>query len=198
MNKIVLASDNPGKIREFNELLAPRGIQVVAQGSLGVSPADEPFGTFLENCLAKARNAARQTGLPALADDSGICVDALDGAPGVHSARFAGEPKSDMRNNELLISRLKGCGNRSAHYVCVLVALKKSDDPDPLVASGCWAGEIVDEPRGSNGFGYDPYFFLKSDGKTAAELSDEEKNARSHRGQAMRMMSALMKERWGW
>ncbi|MDL2059163.1 RdgB/HAM1 family non-canonical purine NTP pyrophosphatase [Mesosutterella sp. AGMB02718] len=198
MNKIVLASDNPGKIREFNELLAPRGIQVVAQGSLGVSPADEPFGTFLENCLAKARNAARQTGLPALADDSGICVDALDGAPGVHSARFAGEPKSDRRNNELLISRLEGRGNRSAHYVCVLVALKKPDDPDPLVASGCWAGEIVDEPRGSNGFGYDPYFFLKSEGKTAAELSDEEKNARSHRGQAMRMMSALMKERWGW
>lgn len=198
MNRIVLASDNPGKIREFNELLAPRGIEVAAQGSLGVTPAEEPFGTFLENCLAKARNAARQTGLPAFADDSGICADALGGMPGVHSARFAGEPKSDARNNALLVSKLAGEKNRAAHYVCVLVALKSADDPDPLVATGAWAGEIIDSPRGENGFGYDPYFLVKEFGRTAAELTAEEKNGVSHRGQAMRMMSELMRERWGW
>ena len=198
MNRIVLASDNPGKIREFNALLSERGIEVLAQGSLGVTPAEEPFGTFLENCLAKARNAARQTGLPALADDSGICVDALGGLPGVHSARFAGEPKSDARNNALLVEKLKGEANRAAHYVCVLVALKSAEDPDPLIATGAWAGEILEAPRGEGGFGYDPYFFLKEAGKTAAELSASEKNGESHRGQAMRMMSALMKERWGW
>jgi len=133
-----------------------------------------------------------------MADDSGICADALSGQPGVHSARFAGEPKSDERNNELLIERLKGEKNRKAHYVCVLIALKSPDDPDPLVASGSWPGEIVDAPRGENGFGYDPYFYLADVGKTAAELADEEKNSRSHRGEAMRMMSRLMRERWGW
>lgn len=198
MNRIVLASDNKGKIREFNELLGARGIEVVSQGSLGVTPAEEPFETFLENCLAKARNAARQTGMPAMADDSGICVDALGGLPGVHSARFAGEPRSDARNNALLVSKLAGKACRAAHYVCVLIAVKSAEDPDPLVATGAWAGEILDAPRGENGFGYDPYFFVKEAGKTAAELSPEAKNGVSHRGQAMRMMSGLMKERWGW
>ena len=198
MKRLVLASDNPGKIREFNKLFAPLGIEVVAQGSLGVTPAEEPFEIFLENCLAKARNASRQTGLPAIADDSGICVDALGGAPGVHSARFAGLPKSDARNNELLISRLQGEANRKAHYVCVLIGVKSADDPDPLVATGYWHGEIVDTPRGENGFGYDPYFFLPQEGKTAAELSEEEKNSVSHRGQAVQGLLSLLRNHWGW
>ena len=198
MNRLVLASDNPGKIREFNRLFAPRGIEVVPQGKLGVKPAEEPFGTFIENCLAKARNASRQTGLPAMADDSGICVDALGGLPGVHSARFAGEPKSDARNNALLLEKLSGESNRRAHYVCVLVALKSADDPDPLVATGSWFGEIVDSPRGENGCGYDPYFFLPEKGKTAAELSEDEKNGLSHRGEAQKRLSELLRSRWGW
>ena len=198
MHKIVLASDNPGKIREFRALLGSRGIEVAAQGELGITPAEEPFETFLENCLAKARNAARQSSLPAMADDSGLCVDALGGLPGVHSSRFAGEPKSDERNNRLLVEKLRGAGSRRAHYVCVLIALRSADDPDPLVATGSWQGEILDAPRGQNGFGYDPYFFLPSHGCTAAELSPEAKNAESHRAIAMRQLSAMMRERWGW
>ena len=198
MHKIVLASDNPGKIREFRALLGSRGIEVAAQGELGITPAEEPFETFLENCLAKARNAARQSSLPAMADDSGLCVDALGGLPGVHSSRFAGEPKSDERNNRLLVEKLRGAGSRRAHYVCVLIALRSADDPDPLVATGSWQGEILDAPRGQNGFGYDPYFFLPPHGCTAAELSPEAKNAESHRAIAMRQLSAMMRERWGW
>lgn len=198
MHKIVLASDNPGKIREFRALFDGRGVEVVAQGELGVTPAEEPFETFLENCLAKARNAARQTSLPAIADDSGICVDALGGLPGVHSSRFAGEPKSDSRNNALLVSRLQGAATRRAHYVCVLIALRSADDPDPLVATGGWQGEILDQPRGENGFGYDPHFFLPEHGCTAAELSPEAKNAESHRARAMQQLSQLLRERWGW
>ncbi len=197
-NRMVLASDNKGKIREFSRLFAPLGVEIVAQGALGVTPAEEPFETFIENCLAKARNAARQTGLPAIADDSGICADALGGLPGVHSARFAGEPKSDARNNALLIEKLKGASSRRAHYVCVLVAVKSEHDPDPLIATGAWQGEITDTARGENGFGYDPHFWLPLHGKTAAELSEEEKNAESHRGKAMQRMAEQLAGRWGW
>jgi XTP/dITP diphosphohydrolase len=183
--KLVVASNNPGKLREFDALLAPLGWEILPQQSLGVSERDEPHATFVENALAKARHAASATGLPALADDSGLCVSALGGAPGVHSARYAGEPKSDRRNNEKLIADLAGKTDRRAHYVCALVFMRHAGDPRPLVAEGEWHGEIVDAPRGSGGFGYDPYFFLPESGVTAAELDAAEKNRRSHRGIAL-------------
>src|SRR5882672_5416167 len=161
MKKLVLASSNPGKLREFEMLLAPLGMEIVPQASLGVPDAEEPHGTFVENALAKARHASRRAELPALADDSGICVKALAGEPGVHSARFAGEPRSDARNNEKLIAWLADKDSRRAHYYCVIVLMRHAEDPEPIIAEGSWAGEIVAEPRGANGFGYDPYFFLR-------------------------------------
>ncbi|HIU73551.1 MAG TPA: RdgB/HAM1 family non-canonical purine NTP pyrophosphatase [Candidatus Aphodousia faecipullorum] len=196
MLKIVLASNNKGKLREFGAMLAPLSIEIHPQGEFHVSEAEEPYGTFLENCLAKARHAARSTGLPAIADDSGICVDALGGAPGVLSARFAGEPKSDARNNEKLVESLKGQANRRAHYTCVLVAVRHADDPEPIIAEGRWYGEVADTPQGEGGFGYDPYFYLPQYGKTAAQLTADEKNAVSHRGVALKKLVEEMKTRW--
>jgi XTP/dITP diphosphohydrolase len=194
VKRLVLASSNPGKLREFGELLAPLGIEVVPQGALGVPDAEEPHATFVENALAKARHASGQAKLPALADDSGICVAALDGEPGVHSARFAGEPKSDERNNEKLVRLLAGNPDRRAHYYCVVVLVRHADDPEPLIAEGRWHGEVIDRPRGAGGFGYDPYFLLPDLGRTAAELSAPEKHAISHRGKAMRRLLALLRE----
>lgn len=196
--KLVLASDNRGKLREFQAMFAPLGVEVAPQGAFGVKSAEEPFGTFLENALAKARHASRETGLPAMADDSGICTAALQGAPGVYSARFAGEHADDAANNRLLVEKLQGASTRRAHYMCVLVAVRSPDDPEPLVAEGVWKGEVVDEPRGDGGFGYDPHFLVPEAGKTAAELTPEEKNAVSHRGQALRVMAGLLKDRWLW
>ncbi|GMG89288.1 non-canonical purine NTP pyrophosphatase [Cupriavidus sp. TKC] len=195
MQRLVLASNNPGKLREFSALLSPLGFDVVPQGELGVPEAEEPFATFVENALTKARHAARLTGMPALADDSGICVEALDGAPGVYSARYAqtvGKPKSDAANNAHLISQLAGKLNRRAHYYCVLVMVRHADDPRPIIAEGIWAGEVVDAPRGNGGFGYDPHFLLPSVGKTAAELSAEEKNTISHRALALQELVARL------
>ncbi len=195
---IVLASNNAGKLAELQALLAPLGIAVRTQGSLGIAAADEPHDTFLENALAKARHAARISGLPALADDSGLCCDALRGAPGVRSARFAGEHASDAENNALLVRMLDGVGDRAAHYTCVVVAVRAADDPEPLVAEGRWNGRIVDAPAGTGGFGYDPYFGLPEFACTAAQLDAAEKNRVSHRGQAMRAMADLLRVRWGW
>ena len=186
MQKLVIASNNPGKLREISRILAPLGFEAVPQSAFNVPEAEEPHVTFIENCLTKARHAARLTGLPALADDSGICVDALGGAPGVYSARFAGEPKSDQRNNEKLIAELAGHSNRRAHYYCVIVYLRHADDPQPIIAEGSWHGEIIDTPRGDGGFGYDPYFWLPELGKTGAELDADVKNGMSHRGVALR------------
>jgi len=192
MKKIVLASNNPGKLREFRALLAPLGWEVIPQSDLGVSEADEPHCTFVENALAKARHASQVTDLPALADDSGICVDALDGAPGVHSARFAGAPKSDARNNALLVEKLAGEANRNAHYVCGLVLVRSAEDPQPIIAEGEWHGQIIDTPRGQGGFGYDPYFWLPEMEQTAAELDAALKNTLSHRGAACRHLLAKL------
>ncbi len=188
MRKIVLASNNQGKLREFSQILAPLNISLHVQSEFDVPEADEPFLTFVENALAKARHAARLTGLPALADDSGLCVNALHGAPGVFSARYAGEPKSDSRNNQELVSNLEEQQDRSAYYYCVLVYVRSEFDPQPIIADGRWIGEIISTPRGEYGFGYDPYFFIPSMGKTAAELSPELKNSLSHRGQALRSL----------
>jgi XTP/dITP diphosphohydrolase len=201
VKKLVLASSNPGKLREFAALLAPLGMEVVPQASLGVTDAEEPHRSFVENALAKARHASRRTRLPALADDSGICVASLDGEPGVHSARFAGDLESspgrdaqDARNNEKLIALLADKDDRRAHYYCVIVLMRHADDPEPIIAEGSWAGEIVAEPRGANGFGYDPHFYLRDLGKTAAELDPEQKNLVSHRGKALRRLMAKLKE----
>ena len=185
MKQLVLASGNPGKLREFAVLLKQFDFEVLPQSVFNVPEADEPHCTFVENALAKARHAARLTGLPALADDSGICVSALDGAPGVYSAHYAGEPKSDARNNEKLVAALRGQADRRAHYVAVLVLLRNADDPQPLIAQGEWHGEIVDAPQGGNGFGYDPYFYVSEFGMTAAQMSATEKNRVSHRGKAL-------------
>jgi XTP/dITP diphosphohydrolase len=186
--RLVLASNNAGKLKEFAELLAPIGFELHPQGEFDVPEAEEPHATFVENALAKARHAARLTGLPALADDSGVCVNAFGGAPGVCSARFAGEPKSDARNNEKMVADLAQHSDKSAYYYCVLVYVRHADDPQPVIADGVWRGEMIDTPRGAGGFGYDPYFFVPALGKTAAELSSEEKNAISHRGQALRAL----------
>jgi len=192
-DRIVLASNNAGKLKEFNKLFAPLGIHLVPQGELGVPECDEPHHTFLENALEKARHASRVTGLPALADDSGICVEALNGAPGVYSARFAGEPKSDLRNNALLVEKLANQSNRRAWYTCVLVLVRHPDDPQPIVADGIWLGEVVDSPQGDNGFGYDPHFYVPEYDKTAAELDPQLKNAVSHRAQALQALLAKLK-----
>ncbi len=185
---IVIASNNAGKLREINRLLAPLGYDVQPQSNFQVPETDEPHPSFIENCIAKARHASKLTGLPALADDSGICVTALGGEPGVHSARYAGEPKSDLRNNATLVAALAGNPQRAAYYYCVMVYLRHAQDPQPLIAEGRWLGEIIDTPRGGDGFGYDPHFFIPSLNKTAAELSPAEKNALSHRGQALNQL----------
>jgi XTP/dITP diphosphohydrolase len=195
MKKLVLASNNAGKLREFSALLATVDFEVLPQAHFNVPEAEEPHGTFVENAIAKARHAAKLTGLPALADDSGICVEALGGAPGVYSARFAGEPKSDARNNEKLIADLAGKRDRRAHYYCILVFVRHADDPQPIIAEGEWWGEIVDTPRGANGFGYDPYFWLSAFGCTAAELPSTQKNAISHRGIALAKLMERLKSR---
>ncbi|RZT42771.1 RdgB/HAM1 family non-canonical purine NTP pyrophosphatase [Cupriavidus agavae] len=195
MQRLVLASNNAGKLREFSALLSPLGFDVLPQGDLGIPEAEEPFGTFVENALTKARHASRLAGMPALADDSGICVDALDGAPGVYSARYAqmvGKPKSDAANNAHLISQLAGKLNRHAHYYCVLVMVRHPEDPCPIIAEGTWDGEVVDAPRGAGGFGYDPHFLLPTLGKTAAELSADEKNGVSHRALALQGLVARL------
>ena len=184
MKQLVLASGNAGKLREFNQLLAPLGIEVLPQSAFNVPEAEEPHGTFVENALEKARHAARHTGLPALADDSGLSVDALGGAPGVLSARYAGEPKSDARNNALLLEKLRDETNRRAFFICVLALVRHPADPTPLIAEGRLYGEILPEARGEGGFGYDPLFFIPGENATAAELSMEAKNRISHRGQA--------------
>jgi XTP/dITP diphosphohydrolase len=194
MEKLVLASNNAGKLREFKRLLEPLGIEVVPQAELGIAEADEPHVTFIENALAKARHASTRSGWPSLADDSGVCVDALAGAPGVHSARYAGEPKSDARNNEALVAALQGVEDRRAHYYCVLVLVRSPDDPEPIIAEGRWPGRIVDTPRGSGGFGYDTHFEDETTGLTGAELPLEKKNALSHRGQAMRALIAKLRD----
>jgi len=194
MKRLVLASSNAGKLREFRELLAPLGIEVTPQAELGVPDADEPHATFVENALGKARNAARHTGLPALADDSGICVAALGGEPGVHSARFGGEPKSDARNNERLVELVSSHTDRRAHYYCVAVLVRHAEDPEPMIAEGRWHGEVIDHPRGTGGFGYDPYFFVPALGKTAAELDPARKNILSHRGKALARLLNLLRE----
>jgi XTP/dITP diphosphohydrolase len=196
--RLVLASDNAGKLGELRALLEPLRIDVLPQRALGVGAAPEPHPTFLENALAKARHAARSTGLPALADDSGLCCEALGGAPGVRSARFAGEGATDAQNNAALVARLAGVEDRSAHYVCLLVGLRDPNDPEPIVAEGRWYGRIVDQPRGHNGFGYDPHFWLDELALTAAELAPERKNALSHRGKAMRHLRAALATRSLW
>ncbi len=183
--KLVLASNNAKKLGELSTMLEPLGFELVPQCVLGVPEAEEPHCTFVENALAKARHAARLTGLPALADDSGLCVSALGGAPGVHSARYAGDPKSDERNNARLLAELDGLSDRRAHYVAVLVFVRHADDPQPIIAEGEWHGQVISEPRGSGGFGYDPIVLIPELGLTVAEIGAEEKNRRSHRGQAM-------------
>ena len=185
MKKLVLASNNGKKMQELNALLAPLGFEIIAQGALGIPEAEEPHVTFVENALAKARHAARASGLPALADDSGLCVDALGGAPGVYSARYGGEPKSDARNNARLLAELGGKADRRARFVSVIVFVRHADDPQPVIAEGEWHGEILESPRGSSGFGYDPLFFVSEFGQSAAELDAVTKNRLSHRGQAM-------------
>lgn len=195
MRRLVLASNNPGKLREMRALLAPLGHEVIAQAALGIAEAEEPHDSFLENALAKARHASRASGLPALADDSGLCVDALGGAPGVHSAYYAGREGSraarDARNNEKLLASLGEA--RGAHYRCVMALVRNADDAQPLVAEGAWHGEIARAPRGANGFGYDPLFLVAGRGLTAAELPEEEKNRISHRGQAAARLLELLR-----
>jgi XTP/dITP diphosphohydrolase len=194
MNKLVIASNNAGKLREFDHMLAPLGIEVLTQAQLGISEAEEPHCTFIENALAKARHVSRASGLPALADDSGICVDALGGAPGVQSARYAGDnPKSDRRNNDKLLQDLQGVEDRRAHYYCVLVLVRHAEDPQPLIAEGEWHGEIAHGERGDGGFGYDPMFWLPQLGKMSAELSHEEKSQLSHRAKALKVLLEKLK-----
>jgi len=195
LNKLVIASNNPGKLRELGALLAPLGIEALAQSEFHVVEAEEPHDTFLENALVKARNASRATGLPTLADDSGLCVPALGGEPGVHSAYYAGRAGSreerDARNNAKLVAALRDRSDRAAYYYCVLVLVASPSDPTPIVADGRWDGEIVISPRGTGGFGYDPYF-LAAGGRTAAELAAGEKNRVSHRARALEALAARL------
>lgn len=204
--RIVLGSGNAGKLREFAALLAPLGFELLPQSVFGVPAAEEPHATFVENALAKARHASRATGLPALADDSGICVDALGGHPGVWSARWAerrgqavAAAEADAANNARLLADLAGLPpqQRRAHYYCVLVLVRSADDPQPLIADASWHGEVVETPRGRGGFGYDPHFLLPPLGLTAAELAPEKKNELSHRGRAMRALVARLREEGG-
>jgi XTP/dITP diphosphohydrolase len=197
MKRIVIASNNPGKLRELAALLDPLGIETLAQGELGVDEADEPHETFVENALAKARHASRATGLPALADDSGLCVAALGGEPGVHAAYFAGREgtraERDARNNAKLVEHLTGASDRCAFYYCVLILMQSAEDPVPIVADARWHGTIIDAPRGSGGFGYDPYFLPSGSKLTAAELPAAEKNRVSHRARALAALAAKLK-----
>ena len=188
MKQVVLASGNPGKLKEMRELLAPSGLDIISQKDLNIPDAEETGLSFVENALLKARNAAAHSGLPAIADDSGIEVDALEGAPGIYSARFAGPGASDTDNNALLLEKLAGVPEteRTARYQCLMVFMRHAHDPVPLICQGSWEGRIQDEPRGANGFGYDPHFLVPALGRTAAELPPEEKNRLSHRGQALR------------
>ncbi|HEY7985493.1 MAG TPA: RdgB/HAM1 family non-canonical purine NTP pyrophosphatase [Methylophilaceae bacterium] len=185
ISKLVIATGNAGKLKEIRLLLAPLQIEVLPQSDFNVPEAAEPHCTFVENALAKARHASQLTGLPALADDSGICVDVLGGAPGVISARYAGEPRSDERNNDHLLDTMKNQSNRKAHYHCVMVLVRHADDPQPVIAEGSWYGEILTTPRGEGGFGYDPLFLDTQLGQTGAELPLETKNRISHRGLAL-------------
>lgn len=193
--RLVLASSNAAKLREVSMMLDGFSWEVIPQRELGVDAADEPHATFVENALAKARHAAASSGLPALADDSGLCVDALDGSPGVSSARFAGVGSTDQSNNAELLRRLAGVTRRQAHYTCVLVALRTADDAEPLIVDARWYGEIGQAPQGAGGFGYDPLFYLSDIGVTAAELDPAHKNRISHRGLALR---ALVEKLAGW
>jgi XTP/dITP diphosphohydrolase len=207
--RLVLASNNPGKLAELGALFAPLGVDLVAQGTLAIGEADEPHATFIENALAKARHAAQAAGGAAIADDSGLVVDAIGGAPGVASAHYApierdpGEDREahrlrqDAANNRRLLAELRGARDRSARFVGTLVAVRGADDPEPLVAVGRWPGEVLESPRGSGGFGYDPLVWLPSFGKTVAELDPATKNRLSHRADAARRMLALMREAWG-
>ena len=196
MNRVVIASNNPGKLLELAALLKPLGIQAAPQSDFAVTEADEPHFTFIENALAKARHAANISGLPALADDSGLCVPALFGEPGVHSAYYAGRDgnreERDARNNAKLVEQLRAAADRSAFYYCALVLVRHPDDPTPIVADAAWQGEIVLEARGRNGFGYDPYFQVRGARLTAAEMPAEEKNRVSHRGQALAALAAKL------
>lgn len=192
MKKLVIASNNPGKLREIDRILQPLGLEILPQSAFNIPEVEEPYCTFIENCLTKARHASEHSGLPALADDSGICIDALNGAPGVYSARFAGEPKSDQRNNEKLIELLQHETNRKAHYYCIMVLVRHPQDPQPIIAEGAWHGEIIDTPRGHGGFGYDPYFLVPDFGQTGAELALDVKNSTSHRGQALAALVAKL------
>ncbi|HUD32936.1 MAG TPA: RdgB/HAM1 family non-canonical purine NTP pyrophosphatase [Variovorax sp.] len=197
--KLVLASNNAGKLAELQPLLAPLGFELVRQSDLGVGEAAEPFRTFVENALAKARHASAATGLPAIADDAGLCVEAFGGLPGVDTAYYAtrfGYAKGDTNNVRALLEQMAGIDNRRAALVSTLVALRRADDPEPLVAVGRAAGEITREPVGENGFGFDPVMFLPQFGRTFAQLSPEVKNANSHRGQAARAMVELMRNAW--
>ncbi len=197
--KIVLASNNPGKLKELRAMLAPLGLELIAQGELGIPEAAEPFHTFVENALAKARHAAQLSGLPALADDAGLCVDAFGGLPGVDTAYYAtqfGYEKGDANNVRALLEQMQGLSNRRAAMVSTLVAVRSAQDPEPLIAVGRVTGEIAREPLGSNGFGFDPVMFLPAFGKTFAQLPVDVKNANSHRGRAVRAMVELLRERW--
>ncbi len=197
--KLVLASNNAHKLSELQALLGRLDLQLVTQGSLGIPEADEPFETFIENALAKARHAASCAGAAAIADDSGLCVDALGGAPGVKSARYAtlfGQPSGDAHNNRVLLEQLQGHTDRRARFVCALVAVRSAHDPEPLVAMGRWAGEVLAMPQGSGGFGYDPLIFVPALGRSVGQLPPELKNEYSHRGLAVRQMLGLMREVW--
>jgi XTP/dITP diphosphohydrolase len=205
--RLVLASNNAGKLAELQRLFAPLALELVAQPALGLAEADEPHRTFVENALAKARHAAQATGCAALADDSGLCVDALGGAPGVVSAHYAeaalpdGDREArrraqDAANNRRLLQRMEGIADRRAAFVCTLVALRSADDPQPLIAHGRWAGDLLGAPRGRGGFGYDPLLFIPALGATVAELTPVQKNACSHRAQAAAAMLALMRAQW--
>ena len=197
ISRLVIATGNAKKLKEFERLLAPLGIEVIPQSAFNVPESPEPHCTFLENALVKARNAARHTGLPSLADDSGICVHALAGNPGVNSAYYAGQQKSDADNNARLIADLRGVEDRSAHYTAVLALVLNQSDPEPIIAEGRWYGEIIDVPRGSGGFGYDPYFLDVELGMTGAEMPLDQKGARSHRGKALAKLLAEMQQRYG-
>jgi XTP/dITP diphosphohydrolase len=199
VDRIVLASNNPGKLAELQAMFAPLGIALVAQGQLGVPEAEEPFRTFVENALAKARNASSHTGLPAIADDAGLCVDAFGGLPGVDTAFYAtqfGYPKGDQHNVTALLEQMKDVTNRRAALVSTLVAVRSIHDPEPLIAVGRAPGEITREPVGEHGFGFDPVMFIPEFGQTFAQLPPDVKNAHSHRGQAARQLIALIRERW--
>ncbi len=199
VSRIVLASNNRGKLAELQAMLEPLGVQLVRQADLGIAEAEEPFRTFVENALAKARHAARHSGLPALADDAGLCVDAFGGLPGVDTAYYAtrfGYDKGDDNNVRALLEQMRGVDHRRAALVSTLVAVRSPEDPEPLIAVGRAVGEIAREPVGGNGFGFDPVMFIPSFGKTFAQLPPEVKNAHSHRGQAARQMVQLMRERW--